>query len=194
MYNNFISDKQLITNYLEGDEESLKILVKRYLRPIYSFVYRFIGDSHSAEDITQEVFIKVWRNLKKFNQQKSFKTWIFSIAKNTSIDWFRKKKTVPFSNFSAQSGSASDEENMLTKTLVDPAPLPDKLLERANTSQMLTSVIEKLSQKYRTVLFLRYNDHFNFREIAEALGEPLYTIKSRHRRALIMLKKFLPRY
>ena len=188
MYSNFISDKQLIINYLEGDEESLKILVKRYLKPIYSFVYRFIGDNHNAEDITQEVFIKVWRNLKKFNQQKNFKTWIFSIAKNTSIDWLKKKKTVPFSNFENQKG-----ENTLIKTLTDPAPLPNELLERADISQMLTSVIEKLSLKYRMVLFLRYNDHFNFREIAEALGEPLHTIKTRHGRAIKMLKKLLQR-
>lgn len=186
MCSNFISDKQLIINYLKGDEESLEILVKRYLRPIYSFVYRFIGDNHSAEDITQEVFVKVWRNLKKFDKNKSFKTWIFSIAKNTSIDWFRKKKTVPFSNFENAEG-----ENTLTKTLADPAPLPDELFERASVREMLTAVMKQLSLKYRMVLFLRYNDHFTFREIAEALGEPLHTIKSRHRRALIILKKLL---
>lgn len=188
MCSNFISDKQLIINYLKGDEESLGILVKRYLRPIYSFVYRFVGDNHNAEDITQEIFIKVWRNLKKFDKNKSFKTWIFSIAKNASIDWLRKKKTVPFSNFENTEG-----ENTLTKTLADPAPLPDKLLERASVGEMLNIVMKQLSPQYCMVLFLRYNDHFTFREIAEALGEPLHTIKSRHRRALIILKKLLPK-
>lgn len=180
------SDQQLIANYLAGDEQSLELLIKRYLKPIYSFVSRYVGNGQEAEDITQEVFVRVWRNLKKFDQNKSFKTWIFSIAKNTAIDFFKKKKSIPFSEFENEK-----RENMITETLADPSPLPQELLERADMAQMLNSAMEKLSPKYRMVLFLRYNDHFNFREIAESLGEPENTIRSRHRRALIMLKKIL---
>lgn len=180
------TDKQLIIDYLAGDEKSLEVLIKRYLKPIYNFVYRYVGNEQEAEDITQEVFVKVWRNLKKFDQNKKFKTWIFSIAKNTSIDWLKKKKAIPFSNFENEEG-----ENLLTKTLADPAPLPNEILERAGIAETLNVAINQLSPKYRMVLFLRYNDHFNFREIAEALGEPLHTIKSRHRRALIQLRKLL---
>jgi RNA polymerase sigma-70 factor, ECF subfamily len=180
------SDQQLIADYLTGDEQSLELLIKQYLKPIHSFVYRYVGSTPEAEDITQEVFIRVWRNLKKFDQDKSFKTWIFSIAKNASLDFLKKRKTIPFSEFENEDG-----ENMITETFVDPSPLPHELLERAGMAQVLTSAMEKLSPKYRMVLFLRYNDHFNFREIAESLGEPLNTVKSRHRRALVMLKKLL---
>ena len=180
------SEKQLITDYLDGNQEALEILVRQYLKPIYSFVYRYVGSPQEAEDITQETFIKVWRNLKKFDQSKSFKTWIFSIAKNSAIDFLKKKKAIPFSEFENEEG-----ENMITETLADPSPLPHELLEKAGMAQVLTSAMEKLSPKYRMVLFLRYNDHFNFREIAESLGEPLHTITSRHRRALIQLKKIL---
>ena len=180
------SDEQLIADYLNGDEESLGRLVKRYLKPIYSFVYRYTGSITDAEDIAQKVFVKVWRNLKKFDQQKSFKTWIFAIAKNASINWLRKKKAVPFSNFESEEG-----ENMLTETLADPSPLPNEIVEQKDIAQLLSSTMEKLLPKYRMILFLRYNDHFNFREIAEILEEPLNTVKSRHRRALIMLRKIL---
>ena len=180
------SDAQLITDHLVGDEKSLEVILSRYLKPIYSFAYRYVGDGQDAEDITQEVFVKVWRNLKKFDQNKSFKTWIFSIAKNTAIDFFKKKKAIPFSKFENDEG-----ENMLTETLADPSPLPQELLEKAGMAQMLNSAMKKLSPKYRMVLFLRYNDHFNFREIAESLEEPLHTITSRHRRALIQLKKII---
>jgi len=180
------SDEQLIIDYLKGDEKALEILIKRYLKPIYSFTFRFVRDSQEAEDITQEVFIKVWRNLKKFDQNKSFKTWIFHIAKNTSLDFFKKKKTIPFSNFGKEEG-----KNTFTEMLTDTTPLPNELFERAGVAEILNSAMEKLSLKYRMVLFLRYNDHFNFREIAETLGEPLNTVKSRHRRALILLKKLL---
>ena len=164
---------------------------------IYCFIYRYVGDQEAAEDVAQEVFVKVWKNLKKFNprknrfanfklrRQKNFKTWLFKIAKNASIDFLRKKKIIPFSSFDNEDGNA------LTDTLADPAPLPDALLERQDLANLLTRALAKISFKYRAVLLLRYNNHFTFREIAESLGEPLNTIKSRHRRALIILKKIL---
>jgi len=189
------SDEKLIASYLTGDEKSLETLIKCYLKPIYSFVYRYIGNSQEAEDITQEVFIKTWRNLKKsvlsmprgFDPQKgSFKTWIFSIAKNTCIDTLKKKKAIPFSEFEDEKG-----KNVFLEKLVDAAPLPNELFEQVNIARILTLAIEKLLPKYRMVLFLRYNDHFTFREIAEVLKEPLNTVKSRHRRALTQLEKLL---
>lgn len=180
------NDKQLIVNYLKGDERSLEILIRQYLKPIYSFVYRYVGNAQEAEDITQEVFMKAWRNLKKFDKQKSFKTWIFSIAKNASIDFLKKKKSIPFSKFENEEGG-----NNLIDTLIDPTLLPLELFKQQDIAHMLTSVLEKLSPKDRMILFLRYNDHFTFREIADSLGEPLNTVKSRHRRALITLKKLL---
>ncbi len=180
------SDQQLIASYLAGDEKSLEILIHSYLKPIYSFVLRYVGNEQEAEDITQEVFVRAWRNLKKFDQKKKFKTWIFSIAKNASIDFLKKKKAIPFSEFENEKG-----QNILVETLINPAPLPDKLFEQSSVGEILNTVMNHLTSKYRMVLFLRYNDHFTFREIAEALGEPLNTIKSRHRRALIQLKKLL---
>ncbi|MDP3990966.1 MAG: sigma-70 family RNA polymerase sigma factor [Candidatus Nealsonbacteria bacterium] len=180
------SDQQLIAAYFKGDEKSLEILIKRYLKPIFSFTYRYVGNSQEAEDITQDVFVKVWRNLKKFDRNRSFKTWIFSIAKNACIDVLKKKKSIPFSELEDGEG-----KNAFLERLVDTAPLPDELFARADMARILNSAMEKLLPKYRMVLFLRYNDHFNFREIAESLGESLDTIKSRHRRALIMLKKLL---
>lgn len=162
------NDEQLIINYLKGDEKSLEVLIRRYLKPIYSFVYRYVGSPSDVEDITQEVFIRVWRNLKKFDQKKSFKTWIFSIAKNASIDFLKKKKSIPFSEF-------DNVPNLISS--------PPEL--------SLNFILEKLSVKYRMVLFLRYNDHFTFREIAEISGESIDTIKTRHRRGIAILRKLL---
>lgn len=180
------SDNQLVAAYLAGDEVPLGLLIKRYLKPIYSFSYRYIGNARDAEDAAQETFVKMWKNLHKFNPNKNLKTWIFSIAKNTAIDFLKKKKAIPFSEFETEDGG-----NLIADTLADPSPLPQELLEKAGMAQMLNSAMEKLSPKYRMVLFLRYNDHFNFREIAQSLGEPLNTVKSRHWRALIMLKAML---
>jgi len=197
------SDKQLINNYLKGDEKSLEVLIERYLKPIYSFAYRYANSQQEAEDITQEVFVRMWRNLKKpalslskgFNPKKGkFSTWIFSIAKNAAIDSLRKKKTLSFSDFFTKKESVFGEkgeksESVIEEVLADPGPLPEEILQRAQDAKVLDSAIKKLPLHYRTILFLYYNDHFNFREIAEILEEPLNTVKSRHRRGLIMLKK-----
>jgi len=181
-----ISDEVLIKNYFAGDEKALEALIERYLKPIYSFIYRYLGDVSEAEDATQETFIKAWRNLKKFNQEKNFKIWLFQIAKNTALDYLKKKKAIPFSEFENEKG-----ENIIVETLTDNSPLPAELFDKKQTAQMLNAAMEKLPPQYRMVLFLRYNDHFTFQEIADIFGEPLNTVKSRHRRAILLLKKLL---
>jgi RNA polymerase sigma-70 factor (ECF subfamily) len=181
------TDEQLVENYLRyKDEKSLEILIARYLKPIYGFIYKYTNQPTETEDITQEVFVKVWRNLKKFDQHKSFRTWIFQIAKNTAIDFLRQKKDIPFSAFDTE-----EDENLMANTLIDKSPLPTEIFDQKNLAEMLATAIDKLSEKYRQVLHLRYNDQFTFQEIAKTLDEPLDTVKSRHRRAILALKEIL---
>lgn len=181
------SDKQLIADYLEGDEKSLEVLIKRYLGLVYGFVLRYINDRDEAEDITQEVFIKAWRNLKKFKQNKNFRAWIFTIAKNSRIDYLRKaRRTIPFSEFDRK-----QEKNLFAETIADATPLQDKLIEKAEIAKTLSSALQKLSPKYRQVLLVRYNNGFTFKKIALALDESINTVKTRHRRGLAILKKLL---
>ncbi len=180
------NDKILVEKYLEGDEKSLEILIQNYLGPIYRFACKYAGNEKDAEDITQDAFVKMWRNLKKFDQNRNFKTWIFSIAKNTAIDFLKKKKFLPFSRFDTEDG-----KNIITETFADTALLPQEIFEKQEIIRGLKSMIARLFPKYQTVLSLRYNDGLTFREIAETLDEPLHTVKSRHRRALIKLKKLL---
>ena len=193
-----INDEKLIEQYLKGDEKSLEILIKKYIKPIYGFVYHYLGSASDAEDITQEVFVRAWRNLKKFDprksrcltlqsrQEKSFKAWIFKIAKNASIDFLKKKKTIPFSKFNDEKGG-----NLIIETFVDHSLPSDKIFERKNLGYTLIGAIEGLPSKYREVLFSRYHNDLSFREIAELFREPLNTVKSRYHRAVKMLKKIL---
>ena len=85
------SDNEIIIQYLNGDKDAFTEIVNRYLKLIYNFTYRLVGNEKVAEDISQEVFLKAWKNIKKFDLEKNFKTWIFSIAKNTAIDYLRKR-------------------------------------------------------------------------------------------------------
>lgn len=191
------SDQQLIYNYLKkGDEKSLEVLIRRYLKPVYGFAYRYVGNIQEAEDIAQDVFVKMWRNLHKFNPKKSlapyqtagsgagFKAWIFTIAKNTAFDFLRKKKAITFSEFENEKGKSG-----ILEKFIDSSPLPDELLERKGIREIFAKAVGKLFPKYRRVLLLRHEENLTFREISQRLNEPLNTVKSRHRRALIVLKK-----
>ena len=179
-------DEQLIVRSRTGDAAAFAALVHRYLRPIYGFVCRQIGDAEEAHDVTQEVFVRVWKHQKTFDVTRRFKTWIFHIAKNAAIDAIRKKRPLAFSQL-----GRDDEAVPLIDTIRDPAPLPSELFDRADLARVLTDALQKLSPTARAVLLLRYNGHFTFREIAESLGEPLDTVKSRHRRAIIALHALL---
>jgi RNA polymerase sigma-70 factor (ECF subfamily) len=173
-------DEELIDLYISGDDRALKELIERYTPQIYNFVRRFVGENE-ADDITQDVFIKVWKNLKKFNSKKSsFKTWIFTIARNTTIDFMRKKKIVLFSNL-------DNEENIFEETIKDEVALPDEILQKLQDVELLNSLLEKLPEQYKTVLALHYQEEMTFEEAGKVLGKPLNTVKSYHFRALKLL-------
>ncbi|MCX6723990.1 MAG: RNA polymerase sigma factor [Candidatus Staskawiczbacteria bacterium] len=176
-----LTDENLIKQYLKGDEKSLEFLIARYLKQIYNFVYKNVGDQAEAEDITQEVFVKVWRNIKKFDQNKNFKPWIFQIAKNTSIDSLRKKKTTPFSRFENEKG-----QNLLVENIVS---APMNLIEKISDKKFLATVMQNLTGEEQKIMNMRHIDGLSFKEIADIFKEPINTVKSRHRRILLKLKK-----
>ncbi|MFI5205510.1 MAG: RNA polymerase sigma factor [Candidatus Paceibacterales bacterium] len=177
------TDHQLVQRYLKGDEKSFEVLVLRYTHLIYRFVAGYVRDGQVAQDITQDVFLKVFKNIKKVDKDKNFKSWIYTIAKNTAFDALKKKQSIAFSNFEAPDG-----KNYLTEKLVEGAPLPDKLAQLGESKHAFLQAIGKLSSKYKTVLTLYYYQGLNFREIAEKLEESINTVKSKHRRGLALLK------
>ena len=98
-------DKKIIEEFLKGDESSFNLLVNKYLKPVYNFLFQLVGDRAATDDIAQDTFVKAWKSIKKFDIDRSFKTWIFTIAKNTAYDYFKKKKTIPFSSFIDEDGN-----------------------------------------------------------------------------------------
>jgi len=181
-----VLDSQLISQYLKGDQKSLEILIQKYLKSVFGFVFSYVGNSAEAEDITQDVFLRMWLNIKKFKEDKNFKTWLFSIAKNAAIDHLKMKKAIPFSSFDDDEGN-----NFILDTIRDTSPLPPEIMQKKYIAAILYSAMNKLSAKYKTVLSLYYLDCYNFREIAAYLGESINTVKSRHRRGLVLLKDLL---
>lgn len=181
------TDEQLVEKYSQGDEESLKILIRRHLKPIYNFVIRSINGKEEAEDLTQEVFLKTWSNLKKFDRQKKFKTWIYAIARNAIIDYLRKKKPLTVSSAVNSEGETVDYSALVADGGLSAL---DKIKLKEETADLEKALLG-LPAEERMLLLLYYGQNITFREIAEIRGEPLDTIKSRHRRSLIKLRSIL---
>ncbi len=178
------SDEQLVRAYQSGNPEAFEILVRRYLSSIYRLAYRFNNNQHEAEDITQEVTLKLWKHLPSLDPTKSLKGWIFRVARNVCVDRLRKQKTVPFSTFDDDDGN-----NSLEESLTDPLPLADEQLDKQELSIAMKSALQSLPAQYRIVLSLRYDEGLKLSQIADSLEVPLETIKSQHRRAIILLRK-----
>lgn len=178
-------DKKLIEDYLEGDREALAELIQHNLKLVYRFVFRMVGDPQDAEEITQDTFVKLWRNIKKFNPEQNFRTWLLSIAHNTAIDLLRKRKSFVFSDFDTEEGLGIEE------TIADSAPLPVEILIQAEEKKLLDGALAQLSVVHREVLALHYVEQLTFNEIRVILNKPLNTVKSHHRRALAALRKIL---
>jgi RNA polymerase sigma factor (sigma-70 family) len=184
---NIRSDEELIAAYLKGEEEAFGIVTSRHLRGVYTFAMRLVGDSAAAEDITQETFLKAWKNVKKYDSRASkFKTWTLRIARNNAIDYLRKKKHIPLSAFENETGG-----NILAETVSTEEELAPQMLERLDDARELHVVLDQLAPKQREILLLYYSNDCTFEEIAGMLGEPANTIKSRHRRALAALRTLI---
>lgn len=179
------NDLQLIEDYFSGNKSAFEQIVKKYLKPVYNFIFQLTSDSSSHDDLTQITFIKAWKNLEKFDQNRNFKTWLFTIAKNTAYDHFKKKKTIPFSFFENEDGYSKLEEISEDKIS------PDEILMRADSAKTLEKAIKKIPANYRIILIMRYKDDFSLQEISEILNKPYNTVKSQHQRGLKILKENL---
>ncbi len=181
------ADHDLVRAVLSGDRAAFAAIVERYVSPVYKFSYRYVRNGPDAEDVSQEVFLRVWKNLKKFDESKNFKTWIFAITKNASLDLLKKKKPMSFSQF----GEEDDAVEAVLAPYVTIADTAEAVFDQGVLKEGFDAALAKLPSRYRDVMVLRYNDNLKFREIAERLGEPIDTVKSRHRRGLALLRDIM---
>ena len=176
------SDVQLVQEILLDTQGSFEQLVARYTKPIYNFIFRLIGNIQTAEDLVQETFIKVWKNLAKYDQKQVFRAWIFTIARNTATDYMRKKKSIPFSVLS------KDDEYVFEDSLADENPLPEDLLAELENTELFEKLLAELSVDYQMVLLLHYQEGLTFEEIGTILDTSPNTVKSWHHRALAQIR------
>ena len=188
MRQEIISDAQLVSNYIKGEEKALSTLIYRHKQKIYSFIYSKVFDRDLAEDIFQDTFIKVIRTLKrgKYNEEGKFLPWVMRIAHNLVIDHFRKNNRMPkFDN----SGEFS-----IFSVLGDTALNAEKQIIKDQVESDVRRLIEELPEDQKQVLVMRMYNDMSFKEISERTGVSINTALGRMRYALINLRKVVDKH
>ncbi|SDN80397.1 RNA polymerase sigma factor SigW [Bacillus sp. OK048] len=179
--------KKRIKQVIKGDQDAFAEIVEIYSNSIYQLGYRMLGNRHEAEDIAQEAFIRAYVNIKSFNQDLKFSTWLFRIATNLCIDRIRKKKP----DYYLDAEVSGTEGLTMYSQLSSNSPLPETELESLELQDTVQKEILKLPEKYRSVIVLKYIEELSLNEISEILDMPLGTVKTRIHRGREALRQQL---
>lgn len=177
-------DADLVRRCLSGDQRACRDLVRRYERPVYSVLMRVVRRSEDAEDLVQETFVKAFRALERYDPERSFAAWIFTIASRLAIDHYRRRRIQTVSLNVTDPGSGEER----TMDVEDKGLKPDEVTSYAEEEARTASLIDSLPEHYRIVVLLRHQQDLSYEEIAEALNLPLGTVKARIHRARALLK------
>ncbi len=163
----------LIANAMQGDETAFTALVETYQTPVYHLCYRLLGGNvHDAEDAAQETFLRLYRSLQRYDPQRSFATWVLSIAAHYCIDRLRRQRMQLISL-----------ETFTGQILPDPKPAPETVAFQNEHQQRVQAMLGTLSPTDRTAVVLHYWYDYSYEEIAQALSLTVSAVKSRLHRA-----------
>jgi RNA polymerase sigma-70 factor, ECF subfamily len=177
------SDVELVSTAIGGREDSFEELVRRYQRPIVSYVYRMLGNYDAALDVTQEVFIKVYNSLTRYSSEYKFSTWLYKIAHNASIDYLRRNSHY-FQSLEQENADGSFELQIESKR-----DTPEQEQENKELRSEIEIVVNCLPVVYRELILLRHSQDLSYDEISEITNLPLGTVKNRLFRARDLMRQ-----
>ena len=168
-------DNALVRRALKGDRKAFEMIILRYQQPLLNYLGRLTGDREQAQDFTQEVFLRVHSSLSSFEPRFKFSTWLFKIASNFMIDFWRKKRISAVSLDRAR----NDEETLLSLQVPDAGPQVAKKYELAQIKKRIEAALERVPEELRELFVLRHINEFSYEEIAEIKELPVGTVKNR---------------
>ncbi|MFT8363110.1 MAG: RNA polymerase sigma factor SigW [Sporolactobacillus sp.] len=180
-------EKKLIKRIKKGDHQAFAEMVDDYKNKVYIICFRMVGDRQEAEDLTQETFLRAFRFIGQFDSTRKFSTWLFRIATNLSIDALRRKKP----GVSLDAELPGTEGLALESVLPDKQATPDEQMVQSELEAAVQKEIQRLPEKYRTAIILKYMEDLSLKEISEIMGIPVATVKTRIHRGREMLRKYL---
>jgi RNA polymerase sigma-70 factor (ECF subfamily) len=177
------TDETLARMSADGDTLAFQELTRRYLKHAFNFVRQYVREQEGAEDITQDAFLKAWKHISRFKPGYSFKPWLFTIARNTALDYIKKKKSIAFSSI-----EGDEDEGSFAETIPDAGPLPNEIYADKELGSMLDEAMKILPPEHRAVVVMHYREDMTFEEIAKIIKKPMNTVKSWHRRSLLKIR------
>jgi len=187
------TDEDLMVRYQRGEVRAFEVLLTRHRRAIYNFILRFVGDRETAEDLLQEAFLRVIKGAEAYKRQAKFTTWLYTIARNLCVDQTRRRKHRKHASLDAPIDATDD-----SGTLLDVIPSGEMASDRVAANKQLHATmqraIEELSEDQREVFLMREVLDLPFKQIADVVGVPENTVKSRMRYALEKLRLELDEY
>lgn len=185
-----ITDEELVEAVLAGDDECFRRLVLRYQNRVVNYLHRMLRNPDESQELAQEVFLRVYRALDRFDQRYRFSTWLFRVAQNAAIDRIRKRRLKLVSMQRPESGDSEGGEWEFESH--DPSPYHD--LRNRERGNAILDAIAELREEYRELIELRHFAELSYEEIAISKGMPLGTVKNKLFRARQMLKSQLGDY
>ena len=186
----YLSDPDVILmlEFKEGNKASFEKLMTTYFPRILNFIFRFIKNREIAEDLTQEVFIKVYNNGKNYQPKAKFKTWLYTIARNISLNEIRKNKQIIVS----LDETVSSKEGVMSRQVADGTVMrADEEMQQEERAEMIRQAIKRLPENQQIAVVLRRYDNFSYDEIAQTMGTTSKAVKSLLSRAKEHLKNRL---
>lgn len=176
-----------------GDAEALGALMERHKAAVYGYLLRLTGRPDAADDIFQEVWLKLVRRPGAYGEREKFSAWLFTVARNAAMDHFRREgsRSALFSQEGVAAPADDDAAPGPLETAVSPEPGPHETLENKALGEKISAALERLSPEQREVFYLRHYSELSFKEIAELLGLPIGTVLARMSRAAALLRKEL---
>ncbi len=180
-------DLKLIKRCKRGEEVAFQELLTRYRSAIFGLCYRMTHSAEDARDLAQEVFIKVFSLLDRYDESYAFSSWIFRIATNHCIDHLRRNRL----RFLSLDGYTSPDGDQIEIPIPDKGARPDRVMELKEAVTKLEEVIADLPPHYKAIILLRHDQELTYEEIATVLDLPLGTVKARIHRARAMVQQML---
>ena len=186
-----VDDRELVARALEGDDSAYGELLERFRRPVFSLIYRMIGDREQAEDLAQESFVKAFNNLDSYNPNYRFSSWLFKIANNHAIDHLRRARLSTVSIHGSPHAANAEREEETRIILESRDESPEQEMLALELGGEIEQAIARLRPEYRTAVILRHIENRPYEEIAEIMEVPIGTVKTFLHRARGELREML---
>ena len=184
------SDSILVQQALSGDQEAFEALVNRYKKSLFELIYHYVGEYHEAEDILQQVWLQLYLSLATLRAQVHIKPWLFTVARNRSLDVLRHKRLHSQRLLSFSELKPRNEEDVAAflDTIPDTSPTPEELAEQHDLQHEIERAIQALPHAYRSVVWLSYTEQLKYAEIGRLLDVPGSTVKTQFNRAKPLMR------